>query len=80
MSCNCKKKNVLEDKFGVIEEEPIGDKALRLLLRSLIFILAFILTVVLTPIILVVALYKVFFGKDDEIKMPKLVMNLINNG
>lgn len=77
MSCNCKNKIALEEQYGTpIEVGPI-EKFFNFLLKVFVFLIVVFMTLVLTPIIFIVAIYKMFFGKDKGIMIPKKVLDAL---
>jgi len=72
MSCNCKKKIVLEDKYGENVEENFLNKASRFLVKGLIFLIFCVLAIVIIPIMVFMAIYQLTFGKG-RIVLPKFL-------
>ncbi len=73
MACNCKKKIELEDKYGVLEEETYLEKINRFFLRIFIFILLVVLAIIIMPIMFAIIIYKIAFGKNTTIVLPKFL-------
>ena len=73
MGCSCKRNLAFQKKYGVEEEESILRKAYRLFLRVILFIIAMVVGVIVAPVMIVVASYKMFFVKDKNIMIPKLL-------
>ncbi len=73
MGCNCKRVAEFESKHGTQMDETTPMRYARLSLRVLFFAIAIALTVVLTPIIIVWAVYKLCFGKNNDLQMPKFL-------
>jgi hypothetical protein len=72
MGCNCKKARSYEEANGYKEEESILGKYTRQMIKIGIFALTILLAVIITPIIILVAIYKIFFG-DRNIPLPKFM-------
>lgn len=73
MSCNCKKKMVLEDNYGVKEKENLISKIKRYSWKCTLFIILMTMCVVLIPVIVVVAFYQIAFAKKAKIALPKFL-------
>ena len=73
MGCNCKNVRTFEDKHGIEEEQSLLGKFNKKVIRMILFLIAIAFTVVLTPIIIVVAIYKMCFGRDNKITLPKFM-------
>lgn len=73
MGCNCKKTRSFEEKHGVAEEETLLGKFNRRFIRTILFIIAIAFVIVLLPIIMFVAIYKICFGNDNRITLPKFM-------
>lgn len=52
MSCNCKRKIELEEKYGTEEEETIIEKITRILFKIGLFLILFMSLSVIVPIFL----------------------------
>ena len=53
MSCNCKRKIELEEKYGTEEEETIIEKITRILFKIGLFLILFMSLAVIVPIFLI---------------------------
>lgn len=73
MGCGCKRVNSFEEKHGVPEYESFSGKAFRNFLRVLFFLIAIVLAIIVTPILIFVIIYKLIFGKDNKITLPKFM-------
>ena len=73
MACNCKRAQSFEEKYGVKEYESFLSKYNRLFFRSLLFLFAILAATAIVPIIIGVVIYKMFFGKDMKITLPKFM-------
>lgn len=71
MACNCKKRNEIEEKYGVREEESFFGKCYRQLWKIIIFVVAIGLGIIITPIMIFIVIYKLFFGNGKPIVLPK---------
>lgn len=72
MSCNCKRKIELEKKYGIKEEENVLQKTIRFTLKLFFMVLAISFALVIIPIMVVVSLFKAFFG-NNEITLPNFL-------
>ncbi len=73
MACNCKRIKRFEDTFGIPEEESILSKVMRIMSKVLLFLIAIGLTIVIAPCITLIAIYKIVWGKDNRIVLPKFI-------
>jgi len=73
MACSCKKINRFEDAFGVPEEESILGKSGRYFNKAILFLIALGLSIVIVPCVILVAIYKIVWGKDNRIILPKFI-------
>jgi hypothetical protein len=73
MGCNCKRVKSFEEKYGVPEYETVNAKIYRNFLRVVLFAIAVVLAIVLTPVLIFVTIYKLTFGKDNKITLPKFM-------
>ena len=73
MGCGCKKVRSFEEKHGVPEYESLSGKVYRHFLRVVLFLIAIALAIVVTPILIFVTIYKLTFGKDNKITLPKFM-------
>ena len=73
MGCNCKKINSFEEKFGVAEEESLLAKFNRLFYKMLLFTITIALSVVVIPCIVLASIYKIFWGKDNKLILPRFM-------
>ena len=73
MSCNCKKANEIVEAYGEEPEKTLFEKMIGFVLKVILFLMVLILTVVIAPIIIVVAIYKICFSKDNKVVLPKVL-------
>lgn len=73
MGCNCKRVKSFAEKHGIEEEQTIFQKWFRWGLRMLLFLIAIASSIVLAPIIIFLTIYKMCFGKDNRITLPKFM-------
>ena len=73
MGCNCKKINRFADAYGVKEEESLFGKINRLFYRTILFVITILLSIVVIPCVIFVAIYRIFWGKDNKITLPKFM-------
>lgn len=83
MSCNCKRKLELEEKYGVEESETLYEKTMRFLFKVALFLVLMASLVVVIPIMMVIVFYTFVFAKDKTIILPKFFGKYLrqkNNG
>ena len=83
MSCDCKKKMILEDKYGEKVDETVFDKTLRFCWSLMMFSIAILLAVVIVPVMVVIIIYKLAFKDDTNIILPNFLGKYLkdsNNG
>lgn len=73
MACNCKKAKKFEEKYGDKEYENALAKVTRYGWRVIMFTILVVLAIVVTPIMIFVAIYKIAFGKNNTIVLPKFL-------
>ena len=73
MACNCKKKMVLENEYGVKEEENIVSKVNRYFWKCIIFLVFVALAIIVIPVLIFMAIYQIVFKKDSKIVLPKFL-------
>jgi spore maturation protein SpmA len=73
MGCNCKKKMVLEDKYGVKEEESLASKAKRYFWKCAIFLVFIAASFILIPTLVLMAIYQISFKRNPKIVLPKFL-------
>ena len=72
MSCGCKRKIELENKYGIDEEETIFQKGFRVVMKVGFMLLSIILTLIIAPVFIMISFYKIFFG-DNKITLPNFL-------
>lgn len=70
MSCNCKRKIELEEKYGTEEEETIIEKITRILFKIGLFIILFMSLVIIVPIFLIKIFYMIIFTNNRTVWIP----------
>ena len=70
MSCNCKRKIELEEKYGTEEEETIIEKITRILFKIGLFLILFMSLVVIVPIFLIKIFYMIIFTNNSTVWIP----------
>lgn len=73
MGCGCKKVRSFEEKHGTPEYENFNGKILRNFLKVVLFLIAIVLSIVVIPVLIFVIIYKLIFGKDTRITLPKFM-------
>ena len=73
MSCNCKKINRFADAYGIKEEESIFGSLSRLFYKTILFLITISLSIVVIPCLIVIVIYRIFWGKDNKITLPKFM-------
>lgn len=73
MACNCKKKMVLEEKYGTKEEESILSKVNRYIWKCIMFVLVIVLACIVVPVLIFVIIYKMIFKPEINIVLPKFL-------
>ena len=79
MGCNCKRAATLEEDYGVPMEENGFEKVVRFLHKCLMFIVVILLGIIVTPVVILVAIYKITFGKGG-IKIPHKFFEMAGMG
>ncbi len=77
MACNCKNKIRMEERYGTKVDDGAVSRTLNFLLKVFVFLIVILMGVVITPIVFIVAIYKIFFGKDKGIIIPKSILEAI---
>ena len=67
MSCNCKRKIELEEKYGTEEEETIIEKITRILFKIGLFLILFMSLTVIVPIFLIKIFYMIIFNNNRTV-------------
>ena len=70
MSCNCKRKIELEEKYGTEEEETIIEKITRILFKIGLFLILFMSLTVIVPIFLIKIFYMIIFTNNRTVWIP----------
>ena len=73
MACNCKKKIVLEDTYGEIENENLFQRLYRYMWRLIIFPIILLLACIIVPILIFSIVYQMVFKKNIKIVPPKFL-------
>ena len=73
MACSCKRKLEFESKYGVKETETLFAKYGRYLFRVFALFLLILIAIVVVPIMVVTVVYKIAFGKELKIVLPKFL-------
>ena len=73
MACNCKKKIVLEDTYGEIENENLFQRLYRYMWRLIMFPIILLLACIIVPILIFSIVYQMVFKKNIEIVPPKFL-------
>lgn len=73
MSCNCKRKIELEEKYGENEELSWVYQLKQKISRIFGIMLFIAMVVILTPIIICIIIYSVIFRKNNEVILPKFL-------
>ena len=73
MGCNCKKKMVLEDRYGTPEEENIFQTLIRYILKLVMFIIMLVLACILVPMLIFSMVYQMIFKKNIKIVLPNFL-------
>lgn len=70
MSCNCKRKIELEEKYGTEEEETIIEKITRILFKIGLFLILLMSLTVIVPIFLIKIFYMIIFTNNRTVWIP----------
>ena len=70
MSCNCKRKIELEEKYGTEEEETIIEKITRILFKIGLFLILFMSLAFIVPIFLIKIFYMIIFTNNRTVWIP----------
>ena len=73
MSCNCKRKIELEEKYGTEEEETIIEKITRILFKIGLFLLLLTSLAVIVPIFLIKIFYMIIFTNNRTVWIPNFL-------
>lgn len=73
MSCNCKRKIELEEKYGTEEEETIIEKITRILFKIGLFLILLMSLVVIVPIFLIKIFYMIIFTNNRTVWIPNFL-------
>lgn len=73
MACNCKKKMVLEEKYGTKEEESLLWKLNRYIWRVIMFVIMIALAFIIVPVMIFLVIYKMVFKTEINIVLPKFL-------
>lgn len=73
MSCNCKRKIELEEKYGTEEEETIIEKITRILFKIGLFLILLMSLTVIVPIFLIKIFYMIIFTNNRTVWIPNFL-------
>jgi hypothetical protein len=73
MGCNCKKKIVLDEAYGVARNENILQKSYNYLWKLIMFPIILILACIIVPILIFSIVYQMTFKKNIKIVPPKFL-------
>lgn len=73
MGCNCKKKIVLDEAYGVARNENILQKSYNYLWKLIMFPIILILACIIVPILIFSIVYQMVFKKEIKIVLPKFL-------
>ena len=73
MGCNCKKKIVLDEAYGVARNENLLQRLHRYLWRLIMFPIILVLACIIVPILIFSIVYQMVFKKDIKIVPPKFL-------
>lgn len=73
MSCNCKRKREIEEKYGTNEDNGFWEKIWIFIIRIPFFIILTILSLAIIPIFVLYIIYKVSFTNGGEVVLPKFL-------
>ena len=73
MSCNCKRKIELEEKYGTEEEETIIEKITRILFKIGLFLILLMSLAVIVPIFLIKIFYMIIFTNNRTVWIPNFL-------
>jgi hypothetical protein len=73
MGCNCKKKIVLDEAYGVARNENILQKSYNYLWKLIMFPIILILACIIVPILIFSIVYQMVFKKEIKIVPPKFL-------
>lgn len=73
MACNCKKKMVLEDTYGIREEETVFGKINRYVWKVIMLVILLAMALILVPILVLSIVYQMVFKKQIKITLPKFL-------
>ena len=73
MGCNCKKKMVLDEAYGVTRNENLLQKSYNYLWKLIMFPIILVLACIIVPILIFSIVYQMVFKKDIKIVPPKFL-------
>lgn len=73
MGCNCKKKMVLDEAYGVVGNENLLQRLYRYLWRLIMFPIILVLACIIVPILIFSITYQMVFKKNIKIVPPKFL-------
>ena len=73
MACNCKKKIVLDEAYGVARNENLLQKSYNYLWKLIMFPIILVLACIIVPILIFSIVYQMVFKKEIKIVPPKFL-------
>ena len=73
MGCNCKKKMVLDEAYGVARNENLLQKSYKYLWKLIMFPIILVLACIIVPILIFSIVYQMVFKKEIKIVPPKFL-------
>jgi hypothetical protein len=73
MGCNCKKKMVLDEAYGVTRNENLLQKSYNYLWKLIMFPIILVLACIIVPILIFSIVYQMVFKKEIKIVLPKFL-------
>lgn len=73
MGCNCKKKMVLDEAYGVARNENLLQKSYNYLWKLIMFPIILVLACIIVPILIFSIVYQMVFKKEIKIVPPKFL-------
>jgi hypothetical protein len=73
MGCNCKKKMVLDEAYGVTRNENLLQKSYNYLWKLIMFPIILVLACIIVPILIFSIVYLMVFKKEIKIVPPKFL-------
>lgn len=73
MACNCKKKRILDERYGKFENESFFKRLYRKMWGVIIFPIILGLACIIVPILIFSITYQMVFKKNIRIVLPKFL-------